>query len=37
MTSAADLLADTEARTGCVLVTWSAAFTCVEMQRFGRN
>ena len=30
-------LAGTEALSGCVLVTWSAAFTFVEMQRFWRN
>jgi hypothetical protein len=30
-------LAGTEALTGFVLVTWSASFTFVEMQRFWRN
>ena len=30
-------LVGTEALTGFVLVTWSASFTFVEMQRFGKT
>ncbi|RZA02340.1 MAG: two pore domain potassium channel family protein, partial [Moraxellaceae bacterium] len=30
-------LAGTEALTGFVLVTWSASFTFVEMQRFWKS
>ncbi|MGH8551150.1 MAG: ion channel [Methylococcales bacterium] len=27
----------TEALCGFILISWSAAFTCLEMQRFWRN
>lgn len=36
-TGSAQLLTGTEAVAGLVLITWSASFTFLEMQRFWRN
>ena len=30
-------LAGTESLTGFLLITWSASFTCLEMQRFWKT